>query len=191
MKDDYLYDKNGSNPEIERLEGLLSVFRYQEIAAPALPIANPVDVAEKTSIWRFRFAYAFGASAAVVTLIGAWVLFSGGRQGSENELSSSAPAHDQPFEIGVHIRSPVEEIGNDKAASPPTAKYRRTASFSARRHAKAVRSIDARTALTKEEKYAYEQLMLALSITGSKLKIVQDTVNGTDEKEDITTKNKR
>jgi hypothetical protein len=36
--------------------------------------------------------------------------------------------------------------------------------------------------LTEEERYAYNQLMLALSITGSKLKIVRDKVQGLEEK---------
>ena len=31
--------------------------------------------------------------------------------------------------------------------------------------------------LTKEEKYAYDRLMFALSIAGSKLKVVQDTID--------------
>jgi hypothetical protein len=35
--------------------------------------------------------------------------------------------------------------------------------------------------LTAEEKYAYDQLMLALSITGSKLKIVKDKIAGTED----------
>jgi hypothetical protein len=32
-------------------------------------------------------------------------------------------------------------------------------------------------ALTDEERYAYNRLMLALSITGSKLKLVRDTID--------------
>ncbi len=36
--------------------------------------------------------------------------------------------------------------------------------------------------LTKEEKYAYERLMLALSITSSKFKLVKDKVEGKEEK---------
>jgi hypothetical protein len=35
--------------------------------------------------------------------------------------------------------------------------------------------------LTKEEQYAYDQLMLALSITSSKLKLVKDKVEGFEE----------
>ena len=34
--------------------------------------------------------------------------------------------------------------------------------------------------LTKEETYAYNQLMLALSITGSKLKLVKDKIDRTE-----------
>jgi hypothetical protein len=44
--------------------------------------------------------------------------------------------------------------------------------------------------LTAEEQFAYRQLMLALSITGSKLKIVQDTIDGTEDTNDDT-KNQR
>ena len=190
MMEDYLYHKKGSDPEIEALEVLLSEFRYQDVAAPPLPIAMPAAVMLKASIWRFRFAYAFAASAVVV-MIGAWVLFSGGIEEFGNELSSSAPALSQPFGTGVQYASPVEKVRADEPASRPKARHRRIAPNSARRQPGTSRSIDARTALTKEEKYAYGQLMLALSITGSKLKIVQDTVNGVDEKEDFTTRNKR
>ena len=48
-----------------------------------------------------------------------------------------------------------------------------------------------RPALTEEEKYAYGQLMLALSITGSKLKIVKDTINGVEEIENAAKENER
>lgn len=41
--------------------------------------------------------------------------------------------------------------------------------------------------LTKEERYAYDQLMLALSITSSRLKMVQDKVNGFDTPDDSGT----
>ena len=44
--------------------------------------------------------------------------------------------------------------------------------------------------LTEEEKEAYEKLMLALSITSSKLKIVKDKVQNTDEQTAIYMENK-
>ncbi len=43
--------------------------------------------------------------------------------------------------------------------------------------------------LTEEEKAAYEKLMLALSITSSKLKIVKDKVQNLDDQTAINTEN--
>ena len=37
MNEDYLWDKTGEDPEIEKLENALQVFRYKETAPPALP----------------------------------------------------------------------------------------------------------------------------------------------------------
>jgi hypothetical protein len=37
--------------------------------------------------------------------------------------------------------------------------------------------------LTKEEREAYEQVLLALSISSSKINIVRDTINGVDQKD--------
>ncbi len=45
-------------------------------------------------------------------------------------------------------------------------------------------------ALTAEEKNAYEQLLLALSITGEKLKIVQDKIDRSEEKHALITDRK-
>jgi hypothetical protein len=42
--------------------------------------------------------------------------------------------------------------------------------------------------LTRDERYAYDRLMLALSITGSKLKVVQDTI---DRKGDLDLRSNR
>ncbi|MBA4125206.1 MAG: hypothetical protein H0X72_22425 [Acidobacteria bacterium] len=39
--------------------------------------------------------------------------------------------------------------------------------------------------LTKDEKYAYDQLMLALSITSSKLKLVEEKIYGVEETKNI------
>jgi hypothetical protein len=39
--------------------------------------------------------------------------------------------------------------------------------------------------LTKDEKYAYDQLMLALSITSSKLKLVEEKIYGVEETESV------
>jgi hypothetical protein len=45
--------------------------------------------------------------------------------------------------------------------------------------------------LTKEEQYAYDQLKVALWLTGSKLKVVQDTINRVDDERSQTENEKR
>ena len=45
--------------------------------------------------------------------------------------------------------------------------------------------------LTNEEKYAYNQLLLALSITSSKLKLVQETIDRMEDRKEISKENNR
>ena len=46
-------------------------------------------------------------------------------------------------------------------------------------------------ALTEEEKYAYRQLMIALSVSSSKFKIVKDSINGNENIEHTNSTNER
>jgi len=46
-------------------------------------------------------------------------------------------------------------------------------------------------ALTKEERYAYRQLMLALTVSSSNLKVVQDAINGNENIEHTNSTNQR
>ena len=45
--------------------------------------------------------------------------------------------------------------------------------------------------LTSEEKYAYNQLLLALSITSSKLKLVHEKIDRVEDRKEITKENNR
>ncbi len=65
MKEDYLWNKTGNDPEIEKLENALKAFRYQETAPPALP-AKIIPFETKTSRGFFRLAFAFTAFATVL-----------------------------------------------------------------------------------------------------------------------------
>ena len=77
MKEDYLWNKTGSaDPEIERLENALAVFRYVETEPPALP-AKIIPFERKTPGSFFRLAFAFAACAAFVIIsLGVWLQFS-------------------------------------------------------------------------------------------------------------------
>ncbi len=76
MKDDYLWNKTGADPEIQRLENALRVFRYRETAPPALP-AKIIPFERKISRRFFRLAFAFAVCAAfIIVSLGVWLQIS-------------------------------------------------------------------------------------------------------------------
>lgn len=187
MNEEYLWNKTGSDPDIEHLEKALAVFRHRENATP--PVFAVTEDAKPAPRWRFPLAFAFAACAAVVFGAVAWL-----------QLSK---INDQTGDMVTYVAHPIVEEENAPAPQPETAPPAETqpakpASPTPRRVRQKVESTVAKTvrrpkqihrdnrapqgiaSLTKEERYAYDQLMLALSITSSKLKIVQDTINGTE-----------
>jgi hypothetical protein len=180
MSEDYLWDKIGGDREIEKLESVLAAFRYQETDAPALPAISVVPVSAKAPWWRLSLAFA--AFAVIAVLVGvSFQAFRNGMVSDKTALNapvqiieqSSPPANITPY------TSP-ETVENLKPVKPYRVSIRRSAPSLNRRNgtiAKTFESKKGTVALTDEEKYAYNQLMLALSITGSKLKLVRDTID--------------
>lgn len=187
MKEDYLWDKSGEDAGIERLENALKAFRYRETAPPALPVeVLAVEPAKPRRFFQFGFAFA-GSAAVVVICFAVWVQLSG----------LKLPA--APTFAETNRPKSIEQIVPKEPAPAPIKVSESTPVFSKskviktlQRSAPVIRPIKAvvRTnklkqpaeTLTAEEKYAYDQLMLALSITGSSLKIVKDKVDGIEEK---------
>jgi hypothetical protein len=187
MKDDYLWDMTGNDPKIARMESVLEVFRYQETKAPELPAAKPLRAIENANKRPFAFAFAFAAIAVVVTAAGVWFQSLSTTNVAE-DLAVSAPLPTESGSPGEHVLSGddgpnpirlsvVEQPGRRRVVGHKAAR-----TLSDQRAKLTVRrSGDRMTAgLTERERYAYEQLMLALSITSSKLQIVQDTIDGVD-----------
>jgi hypothetical protein len=186
MNDEYLWNKTGSDTEIEELENALKAYRYQEKTEPCIPM-RAVSFAEKrsSSIWPFGFALAF-ASAVVFFLSAVWFLFPAGAPTLTDAAVSSVPIQSLPLADVPGI----ESITAIKISRPETrrefVKIRqapRTKTSLVRVVAKTFSKKHPQVQLTAEEKYAYDQLMLALSITSSKLKIVKDTVGQIDKPE--------
>ena len=193
MNGDYLWDKSGDDPEVRRVEDALAVFRYRAIPEPVLSAAKPVKVVEPAARWKFSFAFAFAASVAIMIMFGVWLVVSSGLKGSGNELAASSPPRIDPESrsdlVTLQNGYPLEKVANAVRARQHT--DRRSAGP---RREKAFRKIEtkgATMALTSQEKYAYGQLMLALAITGSKLKIVRDTINGTEDGDNAVNENER
>ncbi len=183
MKEDYLWDKTGEDAEIQGLENALKAFRYTETAPPELP--QKVFTVEKAKPRRFfQFGFAFAAFATVAV-----IFFAVWFQIADNKL----------LVIGTGAETTVpkndDKIADEKIINPPdesapvkvvetTPQIRRNAAPNVRPKKAVLRNIKIKEpteTLTAEEQYAYNQLMLALSITGSKLKIVKDKIDGIEE----------
>ncbi len=191
MKEDYLWDKTGKDPEIERLEIALQAFRYRETAPPALP-AKVLPFKEKPARKIFPFAIAAAACMAFVAIsLGVWFQIFSNQFEVKTELAKSEKSQN---EAAFSTTETVIKTGN------PEVKVIEKPKQTGERRVKKINKItfvknpqkESRTqiikaqkpsgVLTKKEQYAYNQLMLALSITSSKLKLVKDKVEGTDEK---------
>ena len=212
MKKDYLWDKTGSDPEIEKLENALKAFRQTDKTPPAIPAKTaPVKKIEsKRGI--FPFAFAFAASVTfVLILVGVWFQIADGGNSSQNNLvktdsqKTSEVAQVETIETKSEIPVQAEEKQITKVVEKPTIKrkpkvYKTRKSIKRKvRPTKKVKiakkqkqTVPAKTELaelTEEERYAYNQLMLALSITSEKLNLVKEKVQG-EEKEEISIKKK-
>ncbi len=188
MNNDYLWDKSGKDFEIERLEGLFTDLRYQPMPPPALPQKELVFEV-KRPWWRLSPVYTFAGVIVATILVGVWV---------------SAPLNENPVSVQMHelaadthktvdqqtTLTKVPDVP-DTTQVTPTANETVKTIFVPERKRPAKRIVPAKAvinstkqpleSLTSEEKYAYEQLKLALAITGSKLKSVSDTINRTED----------
>jgi hypothetical protein len=197
MKQDYLWDKTGADPEIESLENALAVFRYKETAPPALT-SKIIPFKKESPRRSFRFAYAIAACTAFLMIgLGVWFQISTNEiatqesiaQTIEPQIPETIPSveiveNPTPF-VNNAETSPKTKIENAKRIYAPKAvRKNKIIPAVVRPTEKKDKNIVAKNSdvqLTKEEQYAYDQLMLALSITSSKLKLVKDKVEGFEE----------
>jgi hypothetical protein len=195
--EDYLWDKTGEDPEIERLENALQVFRYKEAAAPEMPAkVLPFTQKKETPRSFFRFAYAAAACIAFVALaLGVWFQISN----KKIDVAATNPAETVAETVAPQTENKVtdEEVfvaetdesttreSNIETAKPTIARKIVKIKKPIYKNRFVARNTKAKGAdadkLTKEEKYAYDQLMLALSITSSKLKLVSDKIENTEK----------
>lgn len=179
-------------------------------ALPAKVLAFPEQVVEKTARWRFSFRFAFAACAAAVLIaLGVSYQLSNNKTLIGNDsVQTNAPqisGEIQKDSLAEDERSQVSSIQKIETAAdsspkevqkqfakqtakrivkPNAVKIRQFVSSNSRQNkiiADGAKIKKPSETLTAEEKHAYDQLMLALSITGSKLKIVKDKVDGVEE----------
>lgn len=170
--DDYLWNKTGSDPEIERIEAALKSLAYRPTAPPVLPAKQLVFTAPRRSIFRLSFSF---AAVALVALGSVWFLLR-----NEQPATQQAAVKTMPEVPVTAVRT--EAVAPAVSVSPkvsPVNKPRPRVNAKPRQQAS--NAIRPQTlVLTKEEADAYRQLMTALSITSTNLKIVKDKIDGTE-----------
>lgn len=188
MNEEYLWNKQGEDAGIERLENALKAFRCKETAPPAIFSKNPDFQENRPHRW-FPFAIAFAASAAALILIALFLSFSfSGNEVNEAKVASeiSAPETKEKTVLENTIRKPTKvPVEKVEFVKPKVFTVSQAKSLTQRSPKQIARKTQtkkpAATKLTDEEKYAYGQLMLALSITNSKLNIVKDKMKILDD----------
>jgi len=174
MNNDYLWDRTGSDAEIERLESLLEGIKFQ----PQEPPAREIVIVPVRPRWFMRFGIGFAvASMATAALL--FAIFPAG-----DNLQPVAAVEDK-YRSVEEVRTPTPSPGIEyvKASAKPKRLKKRIPKKRLRREAKFVPPpVEPRPlpeTLTAEERDAYRQLMTALAITGQQLNIVREKLNGT------------
>lgn len=185
MSEEYLWDKTGSDPEIERLERALRNLAYKEIEPPPLP-AKVFTLPEARPRWFFGLRMAFATAFVAVLCIGLGaVALVQMRTAPGQILTITQPQDSAPQPVAIRDSEPTIESA---VTVPPVSRkdlvsVRQNVTPPKRIAVKTVHKTirrESEVKFTNEELYAYNQLMLALTITSSKLKIVNDKVNGSD-----------
>jgi hypothetical protein len=187
MKEDYLWDKTGEDAGIQALENTLKAFRYTETAPPELPAK--VFTVEKPKRGRFfQFRFAFAAIVAILSVV--WFQIANNKIPSNQSVAAiETPKPDakiaaENFSSAPGAAAVVKDENFAPKAKSKSIKIRQKSAPVVRAERAILRTTEPKQpaeTLTAEEKYAYDQLILALSITGSKLRIVKDKLNGIEE----------
>ncbi len=117
-----------------------------------------------------------------MTLAGAWFQISrNGIEGATDLAETITPQTTIKFpndsivkKVEISEQSVGQKVSKVRKVVPVIARQNKTIAKNLKVKKPTVR-------LSKEEKYAYDQLMLALSITSSKLKLVKDKIEGIEE----------
>lgn len=185
MKEDYLWDKSGTpDPEIEKLENALQVFRYKETQPPALPANNVVafkNDSKNVSTRRvFSIPMTIAASVALMAVVsGLWFFISNNQKQAGNNVVLEIRQEEEipwamlPIEKTVDVKDEKKDEKN--VVLFPSQNARNIP------HPKQEEEIK----LTDEERYAYEQLMKALKITSDKLNYIKQKTQGKEEEKGI------
>lgn len=184
------------------------------LPAKVIPFRKESSLPSFSTYRVFRRALAFAACAAfVAVLLG--VRYQIASNDNYSEIGSAEtlviPENYAPFPdeepVIIEVKTPVvgKSLGYSVAKKPEYTKHPNVGKqvkarrvfpaidfqkidFQSKKIVRNVEPVKQIVKLTDEEKYAYERLMLALSITSSKFKLVKDKVEGREEKRAVREK---
>ncbi len=177
---DYLWNHEGSDPEIEELERLLRPMRHKATVLPEIEHMT----GERRSWRKYLPMVAVPAFAAVI-VVAVWI-----QTGDTQIQTVSAPAlnaeqNDHTVPGTEKPKAVIDQL--EQSTKPVHKQSRRISGVRVENGRPAVKNRVSRKhdpssqpELTREEREAYQQLIRALSITSSKLKLVKDKVEGTE-----------
>lgn len=176
MNNDYLWDRTGSDAEVERLESMLGGLRFRPEEPPPAP-AREIIIEPARPRWFMRLGLGFAAaSMAAAALL--FAIFPTG-----DAPVPVAAVEEQPKAAEPTTSEPLPDLEYVKASATPQRPKKRVPKKRARREARfAPAPAEPRPlpeTLTAEERDAYRQLMTALAVTGEQLSIVRHKLNGT------------
>ena len=174
MNEDYLWNKTGSDPEVEWLESSLNSFAFKQTSVLELPAKQFIVSASPSLISFLNFRLGLAAVCLMIAVFAAaWILVPSGTR------SPVVAAVDQGSPTPRLRASARVELAIDRDVTPTRSQIRpqRAVNRSSVRHTPRPQML----VLTKEEADAYRQLMTALSITSTNLKIVKDALHSGTE----------
>lgn len=175
MNDEYLWQKTGEDPETRRLEDALRVFRYRDDDQPTLPGAVPEA---KRSRRQFTIAFAAPAFAALAIATTVWFQTADSNGDSDITFVHHPATDSTPLRPVAPPPLPAEKPAEPQKQS--VYRHRVDVQSAALRRPVAKKPVKRNPVLTAEERYAYDQVVLALSISSSSLNVVRDAINGVD-----------
>ena len=179
MNNDYLWDRTGSDAEIERLESVLEGLRFHPEEPPVAP-AREIVVEPVRPRWFMRLGLGFAAASMAAAALLFAILPSG------NTLQPVAVIDDKPRSPEpASSLDPATGVEYIKASATPQRPKKRVPKKRVRREARFAPVPEPQRplpeTLTAEERDAFRQLMTALAVAGEQLSIVRHKLNGTGE----------
>jgi hypothetical protein len=189
MNEDYLWDKTGSDSEIENLEDVFSSLRYRPSPPPALEKERPEPFGWLKA-WLTPTVGLLTASTLIFGVGTGWQIAKLNSPGVQPaaEIAAVKIESERPSAPAQTLPAVPETKRFDDRMSvtnalhvPAKTTARRTEVSGQRRRAKSPATNSRDNRITREELQAYQKVMLALSIASDKLKIVSEAANGTED----------